>query len=126
MRGQGFRQPGSAWKPFEYAAGFDAKKITPGTLLLDVTSEFEPNGVPRDADLKERGPVLARDALYYSLNDTAVRMLDKVGVDTVDSLAQKVHLTYPRSPRQISAGWPRRRHRYGRGRTCSSTRPPSR
>jgi peptidoglycan glycosyltransferase len=101
VAGQGFRQPGSAWKPFEYAAGFDAKKVTPGTLLLDVTSEFEPNWVPRDADLKERGPVLARDALMYSLNDTAVRMLDRVGVDTVDSLAQKVHLTYPRSPKQI-------------------------
>jgi peptidoglycan glycosyltransferase len=101
VAGQGYRQPGSAWKPFEYAAGFDAKKITPGTLLLDTTAEFEPNWVPRDADLKERGPVLARQALYYSLNDTAVRMLDRVGVQTVDALAQKVHLTYPRSTKQI-------------------------
>jgi membrane peptidoglycan carboxypeptidase len=101
VAGQGFRQPGSAWKPFEYAAGFDAKKMTPGTLLLDVTAEFEPGWVPRDADLKERGPVLARDALYYSLNDTAVRMLNRVGVDTVDALAQRVHLTYPSSPKQI-------------------------
>jgi peptidoglycan glycosyltransferase len=101
VAGQGYRQPGSAWKPIEYAAGFDAKKITPGTLFLDTTAEFEPNWVPRDSDLKERGPVLARDALYYSLNDTAIRLLDRVGVETVDSLAQRVHLTYPRSPRQI-------------------------
>ena len=44
VAGQGYRQPGSAWKPIEYAAGFDAKKVTPGTLLLDVTTEFSPAG----------------------------------------------------------------------------------
>jgi membrane peptidoglycan carboxypeptidase len=99
--GQGYRQPGSAWKPIEYAAGFDAKKLTPGTLLLDITTEFSPNWVPRDADLKDRGPVLARDGLYYSLNLTAIRMLNKVGVDNVDALAKREHLTFPRSDKQI-------------------------
>jgi membrane peptidoglycan carboxypeptidase len=101
VAGQGYRQPGSAWKPIEYAAGFDSRTLTPGTLLLDVATEFEPNWVPRDADLRERGPVLARDGLYYSLNDTAIRMLNRVGVDNVATLGQRLHLSYPRGDKQI-------------------------
>ena len=69
VAGNGERQPGSAWKPILYASAFDTGKLTPGSLLLDITTEFDrgQNWAPRDADQLERGPVLVRKALQYSL-----------------------------------------------------------
>jgi membrane peptidoglycan carboxypeptidase len=101
VAGRGFRQPGSAWKPLVYAAGFDAGTVTPGTLLLDVTTEFSRGYFPRDADKKERGPVLMRDALTYSLNIPTIRALDRIGVDTVAALASSLDLSFPRGDRHL-------------------------
>jgi len=101
VAGRGYRQPGSAWKPLVYAAGFDAHRVTPGSLLLDVTTEFARDWFPRDADRKERGPVLMRDALTYSLNIPTIRALDRVGVDTVATLAKNMDLTFPRGDRHL-------------------------
>ncbi|MDX6585497.1 MAG: penicillin-binding protein, partial [Solirubrobacterales bacterium] len=77
--GDGARQPGSAWKPIVYATAFDTKKLTPGSLLLDVATQFGRGWAPRDADQLERGPVLVRKALQYSLNIPAIRALERVG-----------------------------------------------
>src|SRR4029078_840167 len=68
--GDGSRQPGSAFKPILSASAFDNRKLTPGSLLLDGTTEFNhrESWAPRDADQLERGPVLVRKALQYSLN----------------------------------------------------------
>ena len=77
--GDGARQPGSAWKPIVYSTAFDAKKLTPGSLLLDVATQFGRGWAPRDADQLERGPVLVRKALQYSLNIPAIRALERVG-----------------------------------------------
>ena len=68
--GVGTRQPGSAWKPILYATAFERRALTPGSLLLDITTEFAPaaDWAPKDADQLDRGPVLVRDALQMSLN----------------------------------------------------------
>lgn len=83
--GDGARQPGSAWKPIVYATAFDAKKLTPGSVLLDIATQFGGRGgwAPRDADQLERGPVLVRKALQYSLNIPAIRALQRVGSEAV-------------------------------------------
>ncbi|MFL5675437.1 MAG: penicillin-binding transpeptidase domain-containing protein, partial [Chloroflexota bacterium] len=88
--GDGSRQPGSAFKPILYASAFDAGRLTPGSLLLDVTTEFNSREAwaPRDADQLERGPVLVRKALQYSLNIPAIRALERVGNDQVDKTAE--------------------------------------
>ena len=106
VAGQGFRQPGSAWKPMIYAAGFDNRTLTPGTLLFDVTTEFSRDWVPRNFSLRDYGPVLARQALHYSLNTTAIRALDMVGVDAVAQLAERMELNFPRggNRRMFTAG----------------------
>ena len=101
VAGRGYRQPGSAWKPIVYAAGFDEGAVTPGTLLLDVTTEFARDWFPRDADQKERGPVLMRDALTYSLNLPTIRALDRIGVDVVAAFASSLDLTFPRGDRHL-------------------------
>ena len=94
--GDGSRQPGSAFKPILYASAFDHHKLTPGSLLLDVTTEFNPreNWAPRDADQLERGPVLVRKAIQYSLNIPAIRALQRVGSDAVEKTAESFGLRF--------------------------------
>ena len=102
VAGHGYRQPGSAWKPLVYAAAFDQAALTPGSLLLDVTTEFARGWFPRNADVRERGPVLVRDALNYSLNIPAIRALDRVGVENVAALADQMGLTFARGDRHLA------------------------
>jgi membrane peptidoglycan carboxypeptidase len=94
--GDGARQPGSAFKPILYAAAFEAKRLTPGSLLLDVTTEFDPaqDWAPRDADQRERGPVLVRRALQYSLNIPAIRALHRVGNERVADTAEAMGIRF--------------------------------
>ena len=94
--GDGARQPGSAWKPILYAAAFEAKRLSPGSLLLDVTTEFDrgQDWAPRDADQRERGPVLVRRALQYSLNIPAIRALQRVGSKQVAKTAEAMGIRF--------------------------------
>src|SRR5436190_981594 len=94
--GDGSRQPGSAFKPILYASAFDSHKLTPGSLLLDVTTQFDArqNWAPRDADHLERGPVLVRKALQYSLNIPAIRALQRVGNSQVDKTAEGLGIRF--------------------------------
>ncbi|MFL5677336.1 MAG: transglycosylase domain-containing protein [Chloroflexota bacterium] len=73
--GKGYRQPGSAFKPFNYAVGIDDKTITAGTMLMDVATDFGGDYTPNDADRLERGPVRVRNALQFSLNIPAVKTM---------------------------------------------------
>jgi penicillin-binding protein 1C len=77
------RQPGSALKPFLYAAALE-RGFTAASMLLDIPTSFETEaGVyePLDYDRRFRGPVSLRVALASSLNVPAVRTLDVIGVD---------------------------------------------
>ncbi|HET9614521.1 MAG TPA: transglycosylase domain-containing protein, partial [Candidatus Limnocylindrales bacterium] len=71
--GSGFRQPGSAFKPFNYLTAIDDRTLTAGTMLMDTSTDFGGKYTPGDADLLERGPVRVRNALQFSLNIPAVK-----------------------------------------------------
>ncbi len=86
--GQGYRQPGSAFKPFNYATGIEDKAITAGTMLMDVGTDFGGGYTPSDADRQERGPVRVRSALQFSLNIPAVKAMGINGPDHVFAKAQ--------------------------------------
>lgn len=101
VAGSGYRQPGSAFKPVMYTTAFDQRKMTPGSILLDVTTPFASNWVPKDADLLERGPVRARKALQYSLNIPAIRTMGRVGPPAVDQAAARAGLTFPEGPKAL-------------------------
>jgi penicillin-binding protein 1C len=78
------RQPGSALKPFAYAAAFDAG-FGAESVLPDVESSFPTAEegivyVPRNYDGVFRGPVRAREALAGSLNVPAVWLASRIGV----------------------------------------------
>ncbi len=83
------RQPGSSLKPVMYATAFE-KGYTPATLIMDTKTEFptpddskNPVYLPVNYDGKYHGPVQLRFALGNSLNIPAVKMLAKVGIDSV-------------------------------------------
>jgi peptidoglycan glycosyltransferase len=75
VAGKGFRQPGSAFKPFNYVTGIDDHQLTAATMLMDVSTDFGGGYTPNDADLLERGPVRVRNALQFSLNIPSVRAM---------------------------------------------------
>lgn len=84
------RQPGSALKPFTYAAAFE-RGIGPSTVLPDVPSQFPTAqaGVlysPRNYDGRFRGPLLARQALAGSENVPAVALASRIGVPAIARL----------------------------------------
>ena len=70
----GWRQPGSAFKPFNYATGIDDESLTASTMFMDVTTDFGGVHAHRLRQL-ERGPLRVRNALQFSLNIPAVKAL---------------------------------------------------
>ncbi len=77
----GWRQPGSAFKPIVYATGIEDRKITAATMFMDVVTDFGGGYTPTDADNTERGPVRVEDALRFSLNIPAVKAMAVIGND---------------------------------------------
>ncbi|MBR7801015.1 penicillin-binding protein 1A [Undibacterium fentianense] len=78
----GWRQPGSAMKPFIYSAALE-KGFSPSSLINDVplsqTSEEELKWDPRNDDGKYDGPIDMQRALAQSKNVVAVRILKAIG-----------------------------------------------
>ena len=92
--GNGYRQPGSAFKPFNYAIGIDSGKLTAGTVLMDVGTDFGNDYTPNDADRLERGPLTVRNALQFSLNIPSVKALQVNDPATVFERAQEFGLRF--------------------------------
>lgn len=90
----GWRQPGSAFKPINYITGFEDRTMTPATMLMDVTTDFGGGYVPTDADRLERGPLRVRQALQFSLNIPAVKAAVMNGPDHVFDMAKKFGIAF--------------------------------
>ena len=87
---QAGRQPGSSFKPFIYSASLE-HGYAPGSLLLDEPLFYPAGGVtgrewiPHNYDNKYSGVITLRDALAYSKNIPAIRVLE----DITPAYAQK-------------------------------------
>lgn len=83
---QALRQPGSTLKPFLYELALEKNVIRPNTILADIPAHYAIPGAklysPTDYSKNFLGPVRVRIALANSLNVPAVRVLEKVGVDS--------------------------------------------
>src|SRR5437879_6343289 len=89
------RQPGSALKPFLYAAAFE-HGYTTATPLLDVPSTFATDDgpyAPANFDRTFHGVVPLRVALASSLNIPAVRTLNAIGIDAMLEITHLSGLT---------------------------------
>ncbi|MCB9158711.1 MAG: transglycosylase domain-containing protein [Caldilineaceae bacterium] len=97
------RQPGSAIKPLTYAAALDPDwsaargqtPLTEATVIADLPTTFyvkdEDGGnvpyAPLNYDRTYHGPVSVRTALANSYNIPAVKVLDRIGVETLQQIA---------------------------------------
>jgi len=102
------RQPGSAFKPFVYAAAFN-KGFTPQTLVWDVKTEFNPSCPakamsiygeyktkcyhPKNYDGRFSGIISLKESLAQSRNVPSVKVLYLAGLDNVLDLVQKFGIT---------------------------------
>ncbi|MFN6528823.1 penicillin-binding protein 1C [Nostoc sp. ChiSLP03a] len=83
---QALRQPGSTLKPFVYELALEKGLIRPNSILADVPAHYAIPGAklysPTDYTERFLGPVRVRIALANSLNVPAIKVLEKVGVET--------------------------------------------
>ncbi len=86
------RQPGSSFKPIYYADALASGKITPTTVLEDKKTDFG-GYAPQNADRKFRGNVTVRQALNWSLNIPAIKVMQKDGLDSAVSAAKKLGIS---------------------------------
>lgn len=115
------RQPGSAIKPFIYAAALQ-KGFTPETIVFDLPTEFNPSCaykyeptattssssssnkdeehcyMPSNYDQISRGPVSFRNALAQSLNVPSVKVLYLTGIKNALNLIRDFGITSLNDP----------------------------
>jgi penicillin-binding protein 1A len=93
---QSARQPGSAFKPFIYAAALE-NGFTPSSILMDTPQAL--GGVdnslswkPRNYDGDFKGPMTLRNALEVSRNIPTVRLVQSLGVDKIHNFVNRFHI----------------------------------
>jgi penicillin-binding protein 1B len=86
------RQPGSAFKPFVYAAALRSGVVTPATMVEDAPLTMEIPGAsvwsPENSDRQFRGWVSVRTAIEQSLNLPTVRVAMRTGLPQIVALAK--------------------------------------
>ena len=90
----GWRQPGSAIKPIDYAIGIDDEHAHRRDDAHGRDDELRQNYVPIQADKLERGPVRLRSALQFSLNVPAIKATIMTGLDHTFERTKDFGLTY--------------------------------
>ena len=93
---QALRQPGSTFKPFVYATAIRAGK--PATYILDdspltMLQPDETEWTPQNYDLKFKGLMPMRRALYESRNLPAIRLGMELGQESVVEMARRFGIT---------------------------------
>ena len=96
---QAKRQPGSAFKPFIYAAALE-RGLTPSTILIDGPIIYQDpvlEKVWKPVNYEDRfyGPITLREALINSRNLATIRLLDQVGIPPVVEMAQRLGIQSP-------------------------------
>ncbi len=98
---QSRRQPGSAFKPFVYAAALD-KGYTTASVILDTAVVYEDKEQdyiwkPKNYSRRFYGPTFFREALAQSRNLVTIKILRDIGVDYAINYAKKLKIESPLS-----------------------------
>ncbi|CAN5802693.1 PBP1A family penicillin-binding protein [soil metagenome] len=101
---QALRQPGSAFKPFVYAAALD-NGYSPATIVVDAPVEVATGAGaiwrPTNASNRFYGPAPIRTGLEQSRNLMTVRIAQDIGMDTVGEYAERFGV-YDEMPEMLS------------------------
>ena len=103
---KGGRLVGSGIKPLIYTAALESG-MTPATLINDAPVVFDQtegatDWRPQNSGGTFLGPTRLRKALYRSRNLVSVRLVRKLGIDQVISIAQRFGLDATKLPRDLS------------------------
>ncbi len=103
---QAERQPGSAFKPFLYAAALE-KGFTAASLINDapIVREINQDGEiwrPQNSTKKFYGPTRLREALTYSRNLVTIRVLQSMGIDHAIEYLAKIGFDRNNLPRNLT------------------------
>lgn len=88
---QAFRQPGSSFKPFVYAAALDSR-FSPATIVIDAPIEIDtPEGLwtPHNSSKRYYGPTTIRTGIEQSRNLMTIRVAQEVGMNTIADYAER-------------------------------------
>ena len=90
---QAERQPGSSFKPIYYLAALESG-MTPETTVEDAPITVG-GWSPENFEPEFRGAIPLREALAYSINTAAVRVLQFVGIERARGMARRLGITDP-------------------------------
>ena len=88
---QAMRQPGSAFKPFVFAAALDSG-YSPATIVVDAPISIDtPQGLwtPQNASGEYYGPTPLRTGIEQSRNLMTIRLAQEIGMNTVAEYAER-------------------------------------
>lgn len=88
------RSPGSTLKPFLYAAAFEARRLSPDSMVDDVAIE-RAGWSPENFDRTYRGSITASEALRQSLNVPAITITEGLGLPRCLGVLASVGLELP-------------------------------
>ncbi|MBP0617530.1 transglycosylase domain-containing protein [Jiella mangrovi] len=85
------RQPGSTFKPFVYETALE-HGWRPESIIVDGPVQIG-KWKPSNYENTYRGPVMVADALRFSLNTVAAKLIDNVGTQAVIDTAHRLGIT---------------------------------
>jgi penicillin-binding protein 1C len=88
------RSPGSALKPFVYAAAFEAGRLSPETVVDDAPLDLG-GWRPKNIDRVYFGQMSAAEALRQSRNTPALRIARDLGLPSVVSMLRRCGIAIP-------------------------------
>jgi penicillin-binding protein 1C len=88
------RSPGSALKPFIYAAAFEAGRLNRDSIVYDLPIE-RGGWSPENFDRQFRGPVTVAQALRWSLNVPAILVVEAMGPARCCGVIESVGIPLP-------------------------------
>jgi penicillin-binding protein 1A len=98
---QAWRQPGSSFKPFIYAAALD-HGVLPETLVNDVPLTGVGNWQPANSDGSTDGPITVREALARSKNLVTIRLVQLLGAPAMRAWTARFGFDAQRQPDNLT------------------------
>lgn len=98
---QGWRQPGSSFKPFIYAAALD-HGVMPETLINDMPLTDVGDWSPSNSDGSTDGPITLKEALKRSKNLVTIRLVQLLGATGMRDWTARFGFDVQRQPDNLT------------------------